>query len=86
MSGTKIQTVYMNYDVKNKIFFVTPYLTKSKDFLLIDEKEVCFDIPSDDLLKTKSIEALKEKKKEIQAAAHIELKEIDERIETLLCI
>lgn len=59
---------------------------KYSSYVPIKEVEAEFDIPDDFDPRPGMVAGLREKKKEILAEAHMKANEIEERIQTLLCL
>ena len=55
-------------------------------YILLEERDIEFDSPSDIDLRLRIANALKEKKTKVLADAHVEAKEIDEEIQELLAL
>ncbi len=84
---TFTDTVYLKRDISTGIYIISNFdATDSKTFIDAGKQDVTFILPNDLDIKDKLIKKLEDKKREILAKNHMEVKDIDEQIAKLLCI
>jgi len=86
---TKEVTLYICIDTsfnENRLVVFPNDMSGYDDYTLIDTQTVTVDIPQNINIKALQVEKLQQSKKELLAKTEIAAKEIDEKIQSLMCI